>query len=163
MDARRVVTETISGSTAAAQRPGFARLLDRLEADDVLVVTRLDRLGRNAMDINATVARLAAMGVRVHCLQLGGADLTSASGQLMMTVIGAMAQFERDLLIERTQAGLERAKAEGATLGRPATLDDDQREAVRMALANGASVSGLAREYQTSRQTIMRARDAMTA
>jgi len=163
VDARRVIAETISGSVAAAQRPGFARLLDRLEADDVLVVTRLDRLGRNAMDVAATVDRLAAMGVRVHCLQLGGTDLTSAAGRMVMTVIGAMAQFERDLLIERTQAGLERAKAEGTALGRPATLDAAQREAVRAALANGANVSALAREYQTSRQTIMRARDAAAA
>lgn len=115
------------------------------------------------MDVAATVDRLAAMGVRVHCLQLGGTDLTSAAGRMVMTVIGAMAQFERDLLIERTQAGLERAKAEGTALGRPATLDAAQRDAVRAALANGANVSALAREYQTSRQTIMRARDAAAA
>lgn len=165
VDPRRVVAETISGSTAAAQRPGFARLLDRLEADDVLVVTRLDRLGRNAMDVAATVDRLAGMGVRVHCLQLGGTDLTSAAGRMVMTVINAMSQFEKDLLIERTQAGLERARAEGATLGRPATLDTARREAVRSALAQGASVSELARQYGTSRQTILRARDtaAVTA
>nr|WP_294557650.1 recombinase family protein [uncultured Rhodopila sp.] len=100
------------------------------------------------------------MGVRVHCLQLGGADLTSAAGRMVMTVIGAMAQFERDLLIERTQAGLERAKVEGATLGRPRTLDAAQRAAVRTAVASGKSVSELARQYETSRQTIMRVRDA---
>jgi putative DNA-invertase from lambdoid prophage Rac len=155
---RRVAAETISGSTAAAQRPGFAKLLDRLEAEDVLVVTRLDRLGRNAMDIAATVDKLAGLGVRVHCLQLGGTDLTSAAGRMVMTVIGAMAQFERDLLIERTQAGLERAKSEGTTLGRPATLDTAQSQAVREALSNGANVSALAREYETSRQTILRCR-----
>jgi putative DNA-invertase from lambdoid prophage Rac len=72
-------------------------------------------------------------------------------------------QFERDLLIERTQAGLQRAKAEGATFGRPATLDPDESEAVRAALADGASVSALARQYETSRQTIMRARDTTPA
>jgi len=64
------VTETVSGSVAIAQRRGFARLLDRLEAGDVLVVTKLDRLGRNAMDVGSTVARLADHGVRVHCLAL---------------------------------------------------------------------------------------------
>src|SRR5689334_16462577 len=79
IEPRRVVCETISGSTAASTRPAFVRLLDRLEKGDVLVVTRLDRLGRNAMDVVATVQRLAAEGVRVHCLQLGGADLTSAA------------------------------------------------------------------------------------
>jgi Helix-turn-helix domain len=69
-------------------------------------------------------------------------------------------QFERDLLIERTQSGLKRAKAEGAVFGRPATLDADQREAVRAGLADGASVSELAKLLGTSRQTIMRVRDA---
>jgi putative DNA-invertase from lambdoid prophage Rac len=79
---------------------------------------------------------------------------------MTMGVVNAVAQFERDLLIERTQAGLKRAKAEGAVFGRPATLDDDQRHAVRAELAAGASVSALAKQYGTSRQTIMRARDA---
>jgi putative DNA-invertase from lambdoid prophage Rac len=156
---RRVVAETVSGSSAIEQRPGFMRLLDKLEPDDVLIVTKLDRLGRNAIDVATTVDRLASMGVRVHCLALGGVDLTSPAGRMTMGVINAVAQFERDLLIERTQAGLQRAKAEGATFGRPATLDAGQRDAVRMALATGASVSALAKQYETSRQTIMRARD----
>jgi putative DNA-invertase from lambdoid prophage Rac len=158
VDAKRIVVETVSGSSAMEQRPGFQRLLDRLEADDVLVVTKLDRLGRNAIDVHATVAKLATMGVRVHCLVLGGVDLTSAAGKMTMGVLLAVAQFERDLLIERTQSGLERAKAEGVALGRPSALDAEQREDVRQALAAGESVSGIARRYGTSRQTIMRAR-----
>jgi putative DNA-invertase from lambdoid prophage Rac len=160
VDRRRVVSETVSGSSAMDQRPGFTRLLDRLEADDVLVVTKLDRLGRNTVDVCGTVTKLEAMGVRVHCLALGGMDLTSAAGKMTMGVLASVAQFERDLLIERTQAGLERAKAEGATLGRPATFDDAKRDAVRLALASGVSVSALAREHGTSRQTIMRCREA---
>ncbi len=160
VDTRRVIAETVSGSSAIEQRPGFTRLLDRLEADDVLIVTKLDRLGRNAIDVAITVDRLAAMGVRVHCLALGGVDLTSPAGRMTMGVINAVAQFERDLLIERTQAGLERARAEGATLGRPATLNAAQRDAVRDALAAGISVSALAKQHGTSRQTIMRVRDA---
>jgi putative DNA-invertase from lambdoid prophage Rac len=72
---------------------------------DVLVVTKLDRLGRNVMDVGSTVARLAELGVRVHCLALGGVDLTSSTGKLTMNVLNAVAEFERDLLIERTQAG----------------------------------------------------------
>ena len=78
-----------------------------------------------------------------------------------MGVINAVAQFERDLLIERTQSGLKRAKAEGAVFGRPSTLAPDQREAVRAGLADGASVSELAKRHGTSRQTIMRVRDAV--
>jgi putative DNA-invertase from lambdoid prophage Rac len=160
VDPRRIVSETVSGSSAIEQRAGFMRLLDKLEQDDVLIVTKLDRLGRNAIDIATTVNKLAAMGVRVHCLALGGMDLTSPAGRMTMGVINSVAQFERDLIIERTQAGLERAKAKGATFGRPATLDEAQRDAVRAELAAGVSVSELARRYETSRQTIMRSRDA---
>ena len=163
IEPRRVVSETISGSIAAAQRRGFVRLMDKLETGDILVVTKLDRLGRNAMDVRATVDRLAALGVRVHCLALGGADLTSAAGKMTMQVIAAVAEFERDLLVERTQAGLARAKAEGKSLGRPGALTHDQREDVVRRLDGGASVSALAREYATSRQTILRARNAAAA
>ena len=113
VDKRRIVRESISGSVAAGKRPQFARLLDRLEPGDVLIVTKLDRLGRNAMDVRATVEQLAADSVRVHCLALGGVDLTSAAGKMTMSVLGAVAEFERDLLVERTQAGLARARAEG--------------------------------------------------
>ena len=162
IEPRRVITETISGSVAIAQRPGFTRLLDRLEPSDVLVVTKLDRLGRNAMDVSGTVATLAEIGVRVHCLALGGVDLTSSTGKLTMHVINAVAEFERDLLIERTQSGLSRAKAEGKTLGRPTSLTDDQRRAVEQRLGDGISVSTVAREFKTSRQTIMRVRDAIS-
>jgi len=118
----RVISETVSGSSAIDQRKGFTKLLDRLENGDVLIVTKLDRLGRNAIDLQQTVARLEAMGVHVHCLALGGVDLTSPAGRMTMGVIAAVAQFERDLLIERTKSGLERARAEGTRLGREPSL-----------------------------------------
>src|ERR1700760_4540957 len=140
VEKRRTVTETVFGSSAIEQRPGFMKLLDRLEHDDVLVVTKLDRLGRHSIDVQTTVGRLAEMGVRVHCLALGGVDLTSPAGKMTMGVIAAVAQFERDLLIERTQAGLERARSEGTTLGRPATLTPSVRAEVRARLAAGESV-----------------------
>src|SRR3954453_8962006 len=69
---RRFIEESISGSVAAKERPGFIKLVDRMEPGDVLVVTKLDRLGRNAMGVRATVEQLASSGVRVHCLALGG-------------------------------------------------------------------------------------------
>jgi putative DNA-invertase from lambdoid prophage Rac len=163
VEPRRIISETISGSTAAVHRRGFIRLMDKLETGDILVVTKLDRLGRNAMDVRATVDKLAAIGVRVHCLALGGADLTSAAGKMTMQVIAAVAEFERDLLVERTQAGLARAKAEGKSLGRPGTLNPDQRETIIQRLDEGVSVSALAREYTTSRQTIIRVRAASAA
>lgn len=160
VDPRRVITETISGSIAASERPGFAKLVDKLESGDVLVVTKLDRLGRNAMDVRATVEGLEGMGVKVHCLALGGMDLTSPAGKMTMSVIAAVAEFERDLLIERTQAGLARARAEGKSIGRPSALSPMDADKVRRLLAGGQSISALAREYQTSRQTIMRVRAA---
>lgn len=163
VDPKRAIEETISGSVAASERPGFCRLLDKLEEGDVLVVTKLDRLGRNAMDVRATVEALAGMGVRVTCLQLGGVDLTSSSGKLTMGVLSAVAEFERDLLIERTQAGLARAKAEGKPIGRPSRLTGQQVDEVRAKLAAGASVAAVAREFNTSRQTIMRTRNAAEA
>lgn len=160
IERRRVIEEAISGSVAAQDRPGFGKLIDRLEPGDVLVVTKLDRLGRNAMDVRATVERLTEIGVRVHCLALGGVDLTSPAGRMTMQVISAVAEFERDLLIERTQSGLRRAKAEGKEFGRPSALSGDQRRVVLERLAAGASVAALAREFSTSRQTIMRVRSA---
>ncbi|AOJ69689.1 MULTISPECIES: recombinase family protein [Burkholderia] len=160
VDKRRVVSESISGSVSADQRPGFAKLLDRMEEGDVLIVTKLDRLGRNGMDVRATVEGLAERGIRVHCLALGGVDLTSAAGRMTMQVLNAVAEFERDLLIERTHAGIARAKAEGKTMGRPSALSDQQRAEVLRELDAGASVAALARQFGTSRQTIMRVRDA---
>jgi putative DNA-invertase from lambdoid prophage Rac len=160
VEPRRLMSETVSGSSAIEQRPGFLKLMDKLERDDVLIVTKMDRLGRNAIDVAGTVEKLSGMGVRVHCLALGGMDLTSPAGKMTMGVINAVAQFERDLLIERTQSGLKRARAEGAVLGRPATLDAGRRKAVRNELKKGASVSELARRYGTSRQTVMRIRDS---
>ena len=157
----RVVAETVSGSVPTSERPGFGKLLDKLEAGDVLVVTKLDRLGRNAMDVRATVEALTGVGVRVHCLALGGVDLTSAAGKMTMGVIAAVAEFERDLLVERTQAGLARAKAEGKALGRPSALSPAQVTEVGKRLAAGEAIAAIARAMGTSRQTIMRARDAI--
>jgi len=161
IEPRRVVRETVSGNVATGQRKQFVRLLDKLEAGDVLVVTKLDRLGRNAMDVGSTVARLDQLGVRVHCLALGGVDLTSSTGKLTMQVINAVAEFERDLLVERTQAGLSRAKAEGRRLGRPLSLSAQQKTEIAGKLGEGAPIAALAREYKTSRQTVMRVRDAL--
>jgi len=158
---QRIIAETVSGSVAASERKGFSKLLDKLEDGDVLIVTKLDRLGRNAMDVRATVERLDSTGVRVYCLALGGVDLTSSSGKLSMQVINAVAEFERDLLIERTHAGIRRAKADGTVFGRPSALTEAQRALVVERLNGGASVAQLARDMKTSRQTIMRVREGI--
>ena len=126
IEKRRIMEESISGSVSTKERPEFIRLKDRMEFGDVLVVTNLDRLGRNAMDIRQTVEELANLDIRVHCLALGGVDLTSSAGKMTMQVISAVAEFEKDLLIERTKAGIERAKASGKQLGRPPSLSEEQ-------------------------------------
>lgn len=159
IEERRLIEESISGSVPAKERPGFLKLIDRMESGDVLVVTKLDRLGRNAMDVRATVERLAGSGVRVHCLALGGVDLTSPAGKMTMQVIAAVAEFEKDLLIERTQSGIIRAKAAGKRFGRPPTLNGKERAAVLQRLNAGATVAEIAREFKTTRQTILRVRE----
>lgn len=159
IEPRRVITETISGSQAARERPAFCKLLDRLETGDILVVTKLDRLGRSAVDVRNTVECLAGMGVRVHCLALGGMDLTSPAGKLQMQVLAAVAEFELDLLKERTHAGLARAKAEGKVMGRPPALTPAQQLEVRHKLQAGTPVAALAREFGVGRATVQRLRD----
>lgn len=163
LTAKRIVREIVSGSVAAQERAEFSKLVDRLEEGDVLVVTKLDRLGRNAMDVRSTVETLSARSVRVHCLALGGADLTSAAGKMTMGVIAAVAEFERDLLIERTQAGLSRARAGGKRLGRPLSLTAAQAIKVRADIEGGKSIAQAARESGTSRQTILRLKSSWSS
>ncbi|HFI1540072.1 TPA: recombinase family protein, partial [Escherichia coli] len=155
---QRIIEEQISGSVAASERPGFNRLLDRLESGDVLIVTKLDRLGRNAMDIRKTVEQLTESGIRVHCLALGGVDLTSPAGKMTMQVISAVAEFERDLLLERTYSGIARARDAGKRFGRPPVLNEEQKQKVLERIKSGASISAIAREFRTTRQTILRVR-----
>lgn len=157
---QRLIEENVSGSVAARKRTRFMRLLDRMENGDVLIVTKLDRLGRNAMDIRQTVELLAASEIRVHCLALGGVDLTSPAGKMTMQVISAVAEFERDLLLERTHSGIARAKAAGKRFGRPPALSKEDKQSVMQLIKAGNSISAIARQFNTTRQTILRVKAA---
>lgn len=148
--------EGMSGKTHASQRPQFKALLGQIRDGETLVVSKLDRLGRDAQDVGATIKALAARKIEVIVLQLGKLDLTSAAGKLMLAMLGAVAEMERDLLVERTQAGLARAKSEGKTLGRPTKTSDSQRAEIIDRRKNGTSVSALSRTYGISRASIMR-------
>ena len=161
LESYRIVEESISGSLAAFERPEFKKLSERLETGDVLIVTKLDRLGRNAMDVRTTVEKLAKSGVRVHCLALGGVDLSSSAGKMTMQVISAVAEFERDLLIERTHSGLIRAKATGKKFGRPKSLNEIQQREVLIKINEGCSISKISKEFKTSRQTILRTKNSI--
>jgi putative DNA-invertase from lambdoid prophage Rac len=138
------------------QRAQFRILLDKIRDGETLVVSKLDRLGRDAQDIGTTIKMLAARHIEVIVLHLGKLDLTSSAGKLMLTMLAARAEMERDLLVERTQSGLARAKAEGKTLGRPASTTDEQRAAMISRFKTGESISALVRDYDVSRASVMR-------
>lgn len=137
-----------SGKTSASERQQFAALLAQIRDGETLVVAKLDRLGRDAQDVGATVKLLAKSKIAVIVLQLGELDLTSPAGKMMMTMLATVAEMERDLLVERTQAGLARAKSEGKTLGRPSKTSAEQRVDIVAKYAAGESVSALARLYR---------------
>ncbi|MDM5181766.1 recombinase family protein [Massilia sp. DJPM01] len=148
-------SDTISGKTSASQRPQFMALLGQIRNGETLIVSKLDRIGRDAQDVGATINLLRGRKIKVIVLQLGDLDLTSAAGKLMLKMLSAVAEMERDLLVERTHAGLARAKAEGKTLGRIPKTTPEQRDAIRAAYKKNESVSALAREYKISRATIL--------
>jgi len=147
--------DTVSGKAHAAQRKQFGDMLKKLRKKDTVVVSKLDRLGRDASDVLATIKALAAIEAEVIVLQLGKVDLASPAGKLLVTMLAAVAEMERDLIVERTQAGLARAKAEGKTLGRPSKTSPEQRAAIRKAYEAKQSVSALSRQYQISRATVL--------
>ena len=159
IEARRFVEEKISGSVQAQQRPGFKKLLEKLEQGDTLIVTKLDRIGRDSIDVQKTVELCTEMGVRLIVLQLGNLDLTSSSGALMIKVLAAVADFERELIIERTRAGQDRARAAGTHMGRPPKTTEAQRQIIRTRLVKGETVTAVARDFKVSRATVLTVSD----
>ena len=147
--------EGVSGKVSASQRPQFAKLLQQIRDGETLVVSKLDRLGRDAQDVGATIKALAGRRIEVIVLQLGKLDLASPAGKLMLNMLAAVAEMERDLLVERTQAGLARAKAAGRVLGRPSKTSAEQRTVITTDYAAGVSVSELARRFSVSRANIL--------
>ena len=131
-----------------------------MESGDTLVVTKLDRIGRGFIDVQKTVELFSEQGIRLIVLQLGNLDLTSSSGALMAKVLAAVADFERELIVERTIAGQARARAAGTHMGRPSKTTDKQRQVIRSRLVAGQTVSAVARDSKLSRATVMGIRDA---
>ena len=145
----------VSGKVSANQRPAFKRMLGQIRKGETLVVSKLDRLGRDAIDVLQTVRQLGERVIKVIVHQLGTTDLTSPAGKLLLSMLAAVAEMERDLLVERTQAGLARARAEGKIIGRPSKTTPEQRLEIRHKLGAGESVSALARVYGISRANII--------
>ncbi|HAU4646960.1 TPA: recombinase family protein, partial [Citrobacter freundii] len=124
----RVISETVSGGVQAMQRKGFADMVThKLEAGDQLVVLKLDRLGRDNIDVQQTITMLVDNGIDVVSLDLPVRNLSSAEGKLMLQMFSAFAEFEKSRIIERTKEGLVRARKEGKKLGRPVASDTLQR------------------------------------
>lgn len=146
--------EGVSGATTATQRPQFKALLEKIRDGEQLVVAKIDRLGRDAQDIGATIKLLASRKIKVIVLQLGQLDLASSAGKMMLTMLGAMAELERDLLIERTQAGLARAKAQGKVLGRPTMTTAQDRAKIVALHAIGHSLNQLAKQFGIGKATV---------
>ena len=150
----RWFAEQVSGGAPALHRPQFAKMAERMEAGDVLVVLKLDRLGRDVQDVLATIENLAARGIHVRSLDLDGVDLTSTAGKLQLTVLAAVAAFERDRIKERTKEGLKRAQAEGKKLGRP--IATNTTTAVQAGKAKGMSQSEVAADLGLGIATVKR-------
>lgn len=151
----RVISETVSGGVQAMQRKGFADMVThKLEAGDQLVVLKLDRLGRDNIDVQQTITMLVDNGIDVVSLDLPVRNLSSAEGKLMLQMFSAFAEFEKSRIIERTKEGLVRARKEGKKLGRPVAADTLQR--VQEARAKGLSQSKAALELNLSLPTIKR-------
>lgn len=149
--------QAVSGSTVALERPEFGKMMQKIRDGETLIVSKLDRLGRSAVDVGSTLRLLERRNITVIVLQLGLLDMTSPVGKAMLTMLSAVAELERDLLIERTYAGLERAKKQGKKLGRRPKLSLHHRSSVEQDYKLGKTITQIARDYQVSRATVMRA------
>ena len=113
----------VSGSKRALTRPAFSSLMSKCKSGDTIIITMIDRLGRSASDILNVVEELKVAGIKLKVMQFDGMDITSAMGKMILTCMSAMAELERNILIERTNAGLARTKEAGTKLGRPLTVE----------------------------------------
>jgi DNA invertase Pin-like site-specific DNA recombinase len=153
-DARQVFREVASG--AKTDRAQLRRALAQLDAGDVLMVTRLDRLARSTRDLLNTLAGIAAKGAGFRSLGDTWADTTTAHGRLMLTILGGLAEFERELIRARTGEGRKRAIANGVKMGRKPKLTPHQvKEALRRR-GTGEPLRDIARSYNVSHSTISR-------
>ena len=153
--AKTVFRETASG--AKSDRRELARAINSLGDGDTLLVARLDRLARSTRDLLNTLAQIADKGAGFRSLADAWADTTTAHGRLMLTVLGGLAEFERELIRARTSEGRARAKARGQSLGRPFKLTPHQRqEAVRRRDEGEETLAEIGRSYNVSGATISR-------
>lgn len=150
------VEQGVSGKVPALQRSEFAKLNERLNDGDTLIVAKLDRLGRDTLDVISTIEALTIRGVAVAVLGLGNLD-NSPQSKLTLTMLAAISQFERELISERTKAKLAQLKADGVRLGRPIKSDDVAlREKAKHLLESGVSWRNAAKELGIALSTLQR-------
>ena len=150
----KVYSEKVSG--ARTDRVELGKLLKRLDAGDVLIVTRLDRLARSTRDLLNILDTVAKAGAGFRSLADTWADTTTPHGRLMLTVLGGLAEFERELIRARTGEGRKRAMARGVKFGRPPKLSPHQRKEAIERLRNGETQADIARTYSVDATTIGR-------
>src|SRR6266478_491670 len=151
---KKVLREVASG--AKTDRAQLRRLLDQLDAGDVLMVTRLDRLARSTLDLLNTLAAITGKQAGFRSLGDAWADTTTPHGRLMLTVLGGLAEFERELIRARTGEGRARAVESGVRFGRPHKLTPHQRQEALRRLAKGETQSDIARTYNVHPTSIGR-------
>jgi DNA invertase Pin-like site-specific DNA recombinase len=150
----RVFQEKVSGKNR--DRPQLERALEALGEGDVLIITRLDRLARSSRDLLNIVKQITDAGATFRSLKDHWADTTTAQGRLILTVLGGLAEFERELIAERTGEGRARAMAQGVVFGRKPKLTHHQRlEAIARRDA-GETVASIARSYNVHHSMIVR-------
>ena len=149
-----IFQEKVSG--AKTDRKQLGRVVDRLGKGDILVVTRLDRLARSTRDLLNVLGLIADKGAGFRSLRDTWADTTTPHGRLMLTVLGGLAEFERELIRSRTSEGRERAKARGVVMGRKPKLTYHQRQEAIGRREAGEALVDIARSYNVSHSTISR-------
>jgi len=152
--ATRVYREKVSG--VRADRPELAKLMASLQSGDVVIVTKLDRLGRSTRELLDLIDRISKAGASFRSLGDPLWDTGSAQGRLLSTLLAAIAEFERELIRERTGEGRKRAMANGVKFGRKVKLTDYQRQQAIKRRANGETLSEIAKDYAVSISMISR-------
>ncbi|WP_432015830.1 recombinase family protein [Streptomyces hydrogenans] len=153
----RIFEDKASGKNA--DRAGLIAALDYMREGDTLCVWKLDRLGRSTKDVLTIAEDLHSRGISLRILTgtLAGSYSPKGEGKFFFTMMVAFAELERDMIVERTRAGLDAAKAQGRTGGRPAVMDADKLAAARARKAAGESVTAIAKALKVSRATLYRA------
>lgn len=152
--AEQVITDDYTGTKM--DRPEFTKLIEALQPGDKLIVTKLDRFARTAIEGSQVVRELVGRGVTVHVLNMGIADNTPL-GKLMVTMLLAFAEFERDMIVERTQTGKAIARANGKKVdGRPKKFNPDKMERAMKLLEEGNSYTQVEKEMSISKSTLIR-------